>query len=407
MNFNQVIRHIENKCIMPRKPTLGPIKNALKTLNIKPPENGKRVILIAGTNGKGSVAKTLENLLTSEGLKVGLFTSPHLKCTTERISINNNPIDKKYFTKCFKEIFKETKKLTHFETLTVMAAYIFFKKEKVDWAVFEVGLGGTKDATNAITHQTSVITTLGYDHEYALGNSLEKIAKNKFGIIKKNNLVISAKLPKILKKLKTKVCIKTNCTWKNIDRFSYKTTVKSFKLSTTLKMYGKNIPLNLHGKRGALNTALALTAFERLGFKLKNNVLKNVNWPGRMSELKINSPCKVFLSGDHNEQGIRSLLEILNYFTYKNLYFVVGVNKTKDPNKMLNPLMKQKNSNIILTSAKFMGRQDFNKCIVKNPYYKNPTTALRHAISKAKSKDLIVVTGSLYLVGDILVKDRL
>ncbi len=416
MKFNQVIQYIENKGIsltkdrVPRRLTLGPIKTALKTLNIKPALNGERVILIAGTNGKGSVAKTLETLLTSQGFNVGLYTSPHLICTTERISINENPISKQLFTKTFKEIKKAIKNLTHFEILTLIAAQIFFKTKKVDWAIFEIGLGGTKDATNAIPHKTSIITTLGYDHEHILGNSLEKIAKNKFGIIKKHNLVISNKLPKELKKLKTKICDKKKCKWKISDKFQYKTTVKKFNLNTTITMYKKKCPLNLHSKRGAMNTALALTAFKQLGFNPQEHMhkLKNVNWPARMSELKIQSPCKIYLSGDHNEQGIRSLVEIVQQFRYKNLHIVASISKTKNPDKILPILLTLKRSNIFLTTAQFMGRkkEEYNKWLTKTRYYKNPIKALKKAQSISKKNDLIVVTGSLYLIGDILEKYR-
>lgn len=416
MKFNQIIQHIENKGIMPGKDrvpkrlTLGPIKTALKTLNIKPPLNGKKVILIAGTNGKGSVAKTLETLLVSLGFNVGLYTSPHLVCTLERISINGKSINKKLFAKTFEEVKKVTKNLTHFEILTLMATQIFFKTKKVDWAIFEIGLGGTKDATNAIPHKTSIITTLGHDHEHILGNSLERIAKNKFGIIKKHNLVVSTKLPKELKELQTKICKQKKCNWKTIDNFHHKTTVKNFKLKTSLIMYNKKCLLKLHSKRGAINTALALTAFKQLGFNPAThmNSLKNVNWPARMSELKIKSPCKIYLSGDHNEQGIRSLIEILKKFPYKNLYIILSIGKTKDPNKILPILLNLQNSHIFLTTAKFMGREkeDYKKHLNKLKYFKNPITALNKTRKIAKKNDLIIVTGSLYLIGDILEKYR-
>ena len=354
------------------------------------------------------MAKTLEFLLKSQGFSVGLYTSPHLVCTCERIQINSKPISKNLFTYTFEKIKKEANSLTHFETLTLMATHIFFVQKPVDWGIFEVGLGGIKDATNAIPHQTSIITTLGYDHEHILGYSLKKIAKNKLGIVKKNNLVISSKLHKDIKKLKLEVCKKTNCRWKTIDNFDYSTNIKNSKLNTTLKMYNESWKLNLHGKRGAENTALALTTFKNLGFnpaKIKN--LEQINWPGRMSKLKVNSLAKIYLSGDHNVQGLESLIEILQLMSYKKIYFVVGLTKKRDPDKMLPLLFNLKNSTIYLTTTKFMGKakEDYGLWINKSEgFYKLSINALKEAIKRARKDDLIVVTGSLYLIGEIIKK---
>ena len=175
---------------MPHKvPSLQPTQTALKQLTLAPP-HPEKVILVAGTNGKGSTACMLSTLLAHAGKKVGLYTSPHLQCITERIQINNEPISKKDFVEVYQSVKKQTAKISHFEELTVMAAYAFWQKFYVDFAIFEVGMGGTWDATNALPHKINLITKISYDHEHLLGGTLLSIAKNKFGIVHPNSLVI-------------------------------------------------------------------------------------------------------------------------------------------------------------------------------------------------------------------------
>ena len=158
------------------------------------PQDSLRIIHIAGTNGKGSVSAMISYGLTEAGKRVGLFTSPHLIKVNERIQINNQPISDAdldgiaYSVLKLQEIHNIT--LTFFETITAIA-YLYFKREKVDYAVMEAGMGGRLDATNVVTPLVSIITNISKEHEYYLGSSLLKIAHEKAGIIKKKNILIT------------------------------------------------------------------------------------------------------------------------------------------------------------------------------------------------------------------------
>jgi len=163
------------------------------------PQNNIRYILIAGTNGKGSVASILSNILIHNGHKTGLYTSPHLISVTERIKVNNKSIDKKELNKLLRNIFeaciKTDVKLSYFELVTA-TAFLHFEKQKIDIGVLEVGMGGRWDATNIIIPLVSIITSISIDHTKHLGSTIELIAREKAEIIKKTIPVVSGVMGK-------------------------------------------------------------------------------------------------------------------------------------------------------------------------------------------------------------------
>ncbi|MBO4405227.1 MAG: hypothetical protein J5821_00670 [Alphaproteobacteria bacterium] len=171
------------------------IKKCLKILGIKIPS--EKVILVAGTNGKGTTCATLQTLLIAAGKNVGFFSSPHIIEINERIKYNGTDISDEDFSRIFGIIRAGLSDFrpSFFEYLTLIAAYYFYFEKETDFAIFEIGLGGTLDATNAIDHDISVITRLGIEHEDILGKGLASIAENKFGIIRKNNSVFHTKFP--------------------------------------------------------------------------------------------------------------------------------------------------------------------------------------------------------------------
>ncbi len=389
MNFIEVVQYLENLGIMP-KTAIG-LHKISDAINLKiwfSRINPKKIITIAGTNGKGTTAAALEALLLNANQKVGLYTSPHLVKTTERIRLNGLDCTEQQFIKTFNENKNliDLYQLSHFESLTLIAADIFFQME-LDYVIFEVGLGGSFDATNIFPNHYSVITKLGLDHQNILGDTIEEIAKNKFGIIKKNSVVVHHKLPEEVLELAQIVKNKTNSKWNFANNYEFKT--------------------NLLGPRSIENINTAITLFETLGFEFKKHqlALLKINWPGRMQKIVYpNINCDFYLSGDHNLQGIESLLEIINNLDYKNIHFVVGIGAEKDADQMLQKLVSVKNSKLYLTETPFKGLSlaDYPEQFLNQAADMNKEVFKLLSSVKAEREDVVVVTGSLYLVGLVL-----
>ncbi|MEO5970633.1 MAG: hypothetical protein ABIQ95_11955, partial [Bdellovibrionia bacterium] len=292
----------------------------------------------------------------------------------------------------------------------------------VQHPIFEVGLGGIWDATNAIPHRNCIITSLSYDHQNLLGNSIEEIAANKFGIIQQGARVVYSAFPNDAKEsllqLKETVQAATNSTWTESVPFESLTSTTDsaspsnepqFEIST---QWGE-APLALAGERGAQNTATALTFFAQLGYNPTDylTVLNQIKWPGRMEKVVGAKPCPTYLSGDHNPQGAESLVQLLKYYKRKHLYILVGVGKDKDLDGILAPLFSLRgnsekdaleNTSVFLTETPFKGRatEDYGKWKnLASDVSKDSVALLRKIQDLAGPDDMIVVTGSLYLIG--------
>lgn len=391
MNYNQVIQYLEGLTIMPKTmPGLEKIRSAVTGRSWFSKIDPQKVITIAGTNGKGTTAACLEALLLASGQKVGLYTSPHLVSTTERIRINGIDISEADFIKLFlkNKSTIEKDELSHFESLTLMAADYFFT-QNLDYVIFEVGLGGKFDATNIFPNYYSVITKIGLDHENILGNNLVDIARNKFGVIKPNSIVIHHKFDSQLNHLALETREKTNSKW-----------IQGY-------LHDKIFETNLIGARAQENISTAVTVFEILGFDFEKHkeALKKINWPGRMQP--VNWPGHqnpIYLSGDHNPQGIESLIEILKNYLYENLHVIIGIGVDKAGDKMLRQILSIPRVKLYLTETPFKGRQ-----IEDYPEFAKSAAVMsdRNVLSilnsiKPQAKDMTVVTGSLYLVGTLL-----
>ena len=421
LSFKEAIADLERRGIMPlRAPSLDNTIAALKRLALHYPTDSRKVILVAGTNGKGSTSKTLETLLRAAGQRTGMYSSPHLMDYRERILLNGQMVSHELFEKAWRVVRDETVDLplSHFEMLTVMAAWIFFAdigSSKVDVAVFEVGLGGLWDATNAIPHGTAVISRLGLDHQEILGKTLVEIARNKFGIVTGGCRVIHQKFDSELEPLKRETMHRTRSLWREAPPFQLKVEYPdSYSMLPRFLIeseWGEG-EINLPGLRGAENTNLALAAFEALGFAPKEYIddLSGVVWPARMQMLsghwiQEHAACPVFLSGDHNPQGMDSLIELMQHYRWRELRVVAGVGIKKDLDEIFERLFSLPNVRVWLTQADFLGRDEsgFGKWFAKcEGFYRCPLDAIEAATSDAKEDDLCLVTGSLYLAGDIL-----
>lgn len=432
--YQQAIENLETRPVMPEKPpSLEVMHQALpligffespfwETLKKKP----KQCILVAGTNGKGSVCATLEALLLNAGCRVGMYTSPHLVEATERIRLQGQDISREHFSQSFEAVEHLTREwqkrnggYTHFEMMTLMAVWFLCSGKlvpAVDWLILEVGLGGLWDATNAVPHGTAVVTTLGIDHQNLLGHTLPQIAKNKFGIIRKQPqlldgnamLVVHTPFPKEVRPVAQEVAQQVPSQWIESQPVTAETVTRGNTAQYFVGTQWGKAPVVLAGERGAQNTATALATFAALGFDPTGHLeaLKEVRWPGRMQEVPVKGArCPVYFSGDHNAQGIQSLLQILNGLTFEHVHFVVGIVKDKSFDEMLTTLTSVRGAKLYLTETHFKAL----RLAEYGPWLERackatpkPEEALAAAVSSAGINDVVVVTGSLYLVGYLL-----
>ncbi|MDR2681571.1 MAG: hypothetical protein LBB29_00795 [Holosporaceae bacterium] len=404
-NYVQIINYLENQETFHYGEDLQRIFRSLG-LSVDP----AKVIIVAGTNGKGTTGAVLQTLLRESGKNIGFFSSPPLKKTNERIKFNCRDITDEEFC----DLFLQVDELIHdynpsyFEYLTFMAVYYFFEwhKNDTDFAIFEVGLGGTLDATNVIPHDISVITKIGMDHMDVLGNSLEEIARNKFGIIQKNNRVFHTKFDSAIANLARSCAVEKSAQFTEACDCSLRVDVIGKYPEFFIVSPWGEFSLSLPGKRAMENTALAMTVFADIvpnAGKYMHAVQKTY-WPGRMEKIFCYNR-EIFFSGDHNVPGIESLLELLPYYMYgrDHVCFVVGICRDKEHEAILRKLANFPGAKLYLTETpvKTLKIQEYATDFLEMAVAvdANPQSALAAAIADAQANDLIVVTGSLYLIG--------
>jgi len=378
-------------------------------------------IHIAGTKGKGSICAMIATILSQRGLRVGLYTSPHLQEFTERIRINNREISKDEFVEIverLKPYIKQVRNISTFEITTALAFQYFFENS-VDIAVVEVGLGGRLDATNVVNPLVSVISTISKDHEKILGNTLEKIAVEKAGIIKENTPVVISKQKPRIKNIFNEIALKRNAPFYSVeDLLRYRFIHQDLKgqdfiiLENDNKQLDVNLPLlGPHQLQNALAAYLAIKLISsKKGFEISpQNIQKgfqNVTWPGRFEILSEN-PLLVVDSA-HNPDSIKMLVKtIRSLFLGKKVIMVFGASEDKDIKGMLKVLLPETdifissqsthpramNSTTILGMVKKIGRDGFAVSSVEQ--------AIKMAIDNYDSNSVILVTGSIFIVAAV------
>ena len=378
------INSIEKVLSVERKAKIFGLENIKKFLRIiGNPERKIKVIHIAGTNGKGSVCAMISSVLDEAGLKVGMFTSPHLVKVNERIRFDNELISNDNFKRIADFIYDIEKKnnvsLTFFETLTAMA-FIYFNERKLDYAVMETGMGGRLDATNVVEPVISVITNIGLEHRDVLGNTIKDIAKEKAGIIKSNTTVVTSAKGKAFSVIE-KVAEKHNSR-----------VVVAKKL--------RNIELRLKGEYQKENASTAFAVLKELGIN-KDVILRGLKkayWPGRFEFMDGN----ILLDCAHNPDGIKALVKSIRKLDYKNLIVVIGVMKDKDINSIAKKIEKL-NPMVIATKASVSRSrepEEISVCFKKVDIIPDLKNAIEYAVKKAVKQDLIVITGSIFVVGE-------
>ncbi len=389
MKYQEVVARIEEIPMMPtRAPNLEPMLQALNDLALS--FEAEKIILIAGTNGKGSTAKTLATFLEKQNLSVGFYCSPHLLSIRERIQVNGQWITQEDFVTAYQELKNKTAvHLSHFEILTAMMA-IHFSKSQLDYWVLEVGMGGLWDATNAIPHKTSAIAKLGFDHQEFLGNSIQEIAANKFGIIHGNNHVVVGPMPKEVESLLFEKTVHSKLF--RADTPEYKVYKNALKPRYTLKGYDMALP----GYRAAENSMLALKIFESLGFKSEQALpyLKDVDWPARMSHLKEN----IFISADHNPQGLQSLKELLEDYEYSQIHILFACSQGRNPKEMLSILNTIPRSKLYLSESNFRSLKVAEWPADLKANFEWSEKDAHKALQRIESQpqDMVLITGSIY-----------
>ena len=391
---------------------------------INNPQTKFKSIHIAGTNGKGSTSHMLAAILQQAGYKTGLYTSPHVKDFRERIKINGEMISHEFivdFVERTKTVSEQIK--PSFFEMTVAMAFDYFEKEQVDIAIIETGLGGRLDSTNIITPILSIITNIGYDHMDILGDTLEKIAAEKAGIIKQNiPIVIGEYLPQtknvfINKAREVNAPIYFAQDEYVVSNINYKMQLLSCNVKNVAHNRTEYFELDLNGLYQAKNICSVLCAegiLMQLGFTIKNtdekqalkNVKKLTGLYGRWDVISRNP--NIVLDVAHNEDGIKQLLHQLTviHLTANTVHFIIGMVKDKDVTKILSILPKDANyyfCNAHIERA-IPHRDLLEKAKVfdlKGESFDDVNMAIDAARQKANANDLIIVCGSIFLIADV------
>jgi dihydrofolate synthase/folylpolyglutamate synthase len=365
------------------------------------PEKNQHNIHVAGTNGKGSTSHLIASVLQEAGYKVGLFTSPHLKDFKERIKINGKEISEKYicdFVIKNKHFFEENK-LSFFE-MSVGLAFEYFKNQKTNINIIEVGLGGRLDATNIIHPLVSVITNIGLDHVQYLGNTLEKIAFEKAGIIKEKTPIVIGEYTS-----KTKAVFIKKASELNAPIFFANEIIKSEIPSDLLGDY------QLHNKKTAMQVLDLLKTqfhFKITEIDINNgflNVIKNTGLQGRWQ--KLNDNPKVICDTAHNQHGLKIVLNQIKKEKYYKLHVIIGFVNDKNLDEIL-PLFPK---NAIYYFCKPNNKRGLNATILekkgtafglKGKVYSSVLTAYKTALANAEESDFIYIGGSTFIVSEIV-----
>ena len=369
--------------------------------HLENPERNLKCIHVAGTNGKGSASHMLASILQEAGYKVGLYTSPHLKDFRERIKINGQEISEIFVCDFIakNKTFFEQNELSFFE-MSVGLAFEYFKKENVDIAIVEVGMGGRLDSTNIITPLISVITNIGLDHQQFLGDTLEKIAFEKAGIIKPNiPVVIGEYLPE------TKLVFSSKADKNNAAIFFASDLISEIYPSDLIGNY------QVFNIKTVIQTIRIIQSQKQFLVTEKNirnglmNVIKKTGLQGRWQQIK--EKPKVICDTAHNSNGLKIVLKQVQNENYDCLNIVLGFVNDKDLDQILT--LFPKNANYFFCKPNIprgLDVLDLQKKALEfgliGNIYNSATEAYGNALLSSSENDFIYVGGSTFVVAEIL-----
>lgn len=373
------------------------------------PEKTYPIIHVTGTNGKGSTIAFMRELFVAHGKKVGTFTSPHIISIHDRICINGQAIADADFIRLAEQVQEMEKtlleahdQLSFFELLTLIAL-IYFKEQRVDLVLLEVGIGGLLDTTNVVTGEIAVITSIGLDHQETLGDSLEEIAGQKVGIFKAGKKAVIAKLAPEAKL----VCQKRA---RELDVDIYQTgqdfTLKTGNFSSSLASFSQ-LEIGLEGAYQQENAALALQTFllfmasreERVEEELIRQALKETHWAGRLERIRP----QIYLDGAHNLPALTRLVEFIQGKIQQGyqVHILFGALKRKDYQGMLGYLTERlPQVELKVTGFDYQGSLD-EKDVAGYDLIPSYGDFISEFEERANDQDLLFVTGSLYFISEV------
>ncbi len=378
------------------------------------PDGALKIVHVAGTNGKGCAAAALAALLTAGGKKTGLYTSPHLATITERVRVDGGMISEGDFAKITGRLAVLQRGSGHgsgggyrttFELLTALAL-LYFAEKGAEWAVLEVGLGGRLDATNVVTPELSLFTDIALDHEGVLGEGLETVAREKAGILKKGVPAQSVEQDPVARDALVKTAGIAGTEVEFVD------DPADLGLDGERRVLWKGEPLALRGDFQRRNLALGLASYgklaERFGLPGDEGTLlrglMGLRWPGRF-EIVGRKPT-VVLDGGHNPAALAAILDEMKELPARRRLAVFGVSANKDIPAMT-ALISPAFDRIYLTQAPTPRAAPTEALAAHLPEEKTtpvpggPERAVKRALEESGPKDLILVTGSLYVVGEV------
>ncbi len=428
-SYEEAVAWIEGIMPVGEKPGLLRIQKLLEYVGN--PEKGLKCIHVAGSNGKGSTCVFISGVLIQSNYNVGMFTSPHIDKFTNRIKINSIDISEADVLRLINTIrpFVDQIATTHlghpsmFDIATCMA-FLYFTEQNVDLVVLEAGLGGRIDSTNVVDPLISVITTVSMDHMNILGDTIENIAFEKAGIIKAGVPVICSASDDRAVQIISEKCQETESDLYVIDQqFSYQiidSTIDQQRFDfASGGMHYNHVNISMNGSHQIKNASTAIMCIEVLKSKgivdvsedsLRQGLL-NAFWPGRLEIIQKNP--RILLDGAHNPEGARALsVALRDIYKYEKLHLVLGMLDTKDYKSFIDPLIQIADT-IVITEPSFRKKLDsqaIRSYIEESPNKKSELSIFREsswleAIDIASNlyqpNDLIVVTGSLYLISDV------
>jgi len=375
-------------------------KQAMESLGN--PQNNIQCIHIGGTNGKGSTTNYLRSILQKAGYKVGTFTSPHLIVHNDRIRINDVYISDEHLLSYANRFydFIEANNLSMFE-IDMLFAVTYFNEQQVDFALYEVGLGGRLDATNIVTPLLSIITTIGFDHMELLGKSLKLIATEKAGIIKPQVPLLTAEPKKVCLAVFTDVCTRLQ------SRIITLSKIKAIQIKDSVSYTYNDLKINLDtlALYQVKNSALAIEAalyLRTLGFSISDESLVSglyeAHWKGRFE--KVSDDPLIILDGAHNPHGIAALKESAKHLP-KPIFVVFSALKDKETDKMIHGILDV-SPHLIITEFDFYRASTVDLMAKGFPVekIKDPMKAIQQGIKRSRGGSLLI-TGSLYFISEV------
>ncbi len=428
MNYQQTINYLFTRLPMFSRIGAAAIRKDLTNTyslcrELGDPHTKFKTVHIAGTNGKGSTSHMLAAILQTAGYKTGLYTSPHLHDFRERIRINGAMIPEESvidFTQRVQPLINSIE--PSFFEITVAMAFDYFARERVDIAIIEVGLGGRLDSTNVISPELSVITNIGFDHMNLLGNTLEAIAGEKAGIIKKNTPVVIGEYLAETKPVFEKIAAEQSAPlhfsgaqryvsdWKYEKNYSTVTVVS--KQTDEHEIYQLDLP-GYYQNKNLLTVLESIQQLQQKGWRFTRQQVKDgLSQTKKLTGLHgrwelIHTHPDIILDVAHNEDGIKQLMVQLEMADHHQLHLVIGMVKDKEVEKVLALLPKE--AIYYFTQAQIPRALDTDKLSAMalskgliGKSYPNVTTALKSAKTHARGNDLILVCGSVFIVAEVI-----